>query len=123
MLSINLNNLVFFGYHGLYEEEKILGNEYELNIAIKHAPQRLPVEKLEDTVDYTAVYELVKQRMAVPTPLLETLATSIATEILDVFTLADEVFVSIRKMHPPVSKINGNLGVTFTLKRGEKLGK
>jgi dihydroneopterin aldolase len=117
MLSIHLHNLRFFAHHGIYEEEKILGNEFELNITVKHSPQRLPVKHLEDTVDYIAVYELVKKRMAIPTPLLETLATEIAQQILLQFVLAEEVFLSIRKLHPPVSQLQGSVGVSFEIKR------
>ncbi len=117
MLSIHLHNIRIFAHHGIYEEEKILGNEFELNITIKHSPQRLPVKHLADTVDYIAVYDLVKERMAEPTALLETLATSIAAEILEKFTLAEEVHISIRKMYPPVSQLDGSVGVSFDLKR------
>ncbi len=117
MLSIHLNNIRIFAHHGIYEEEKILGNEFELNITVKHSPQRLPVKRLEDTIDYVAVYHLVKQRMSVPTPLLETLATAIASEILEKFVLAEEVSISIRKLHPPVSQLKGSVGVSFELKR------
>ncbi len=119
MLSIHLHNITFFAHHGIYEEEKILGNEFELNITIKHSPQRLPVRHLVDTVDYIAVYELVKKRMAVPTALLETLATEIAQQILAEFVLAEEVFLSIRKLHPPVSQLEGSVGVSFEMKRKE----
>ncbi len=117
MLSIHLHNIIIFAHHGIYEEEKLLGNEFELNITIKHSPQRLPVKHLEDTVDYIAVYELVKKRMAVPTSLLETLATEIAQQILAQFSLAETVFISIRKLYPPVSQLNGSVGVSFDLKR------
>jgi dihydroneopterin aldolase len=117
MLSIHLHNIKIFAHHGIYEEEKILGNEFELNITIKHSPQRLPVKHLADTVDYISVYELVKKRMAIPTSLLETVATEIAGEILVQFSLAEEVSVSIRKIYPPVSGLNGSVGVSFDLKR------
>jgi dihydroneopterin aldolase len=117
MLSIHLHNLILFAHHGIYEEEKILGNEFELNITIKHVPQHLPVKHLSDTVDYVSVYDLVKKRMAVPTALLETVVTEIATQILAQFSLAEEVFISIRKIYPPVTQMRGSVGVSFELKR------
>ena len=119
MLSIHLHNIIIFAHHGIYEEEKILGNEFELNITIKHSPQQLPVKHLSDTVDYVSVYELVKKRMGVSTALLETVATDIAQKILAQFSLAEEVFISIRKIHPPVSQMRGSVGVSFELKRKE----
>ena len=117
MLSIHLHHINIFAHHGIYQEEKVLGNEFELNITIKHTPQRLPVKHLSDTVDYIAVYELVKQRMAIPTALLETVATEIASGILAKFLLAEEVSVAIRKKYPPVSGLDGSVGVSFELKR------
>jgi dihydroneopterin aldolase len=119
MLCINLHNLHFFSHHGLYEEEKILGNHFELNLTIKHAPKQLPVKHLSETVDYVSVYELVRKRMSIATPLLETVVTEIAKEILIQFSLAEEVFISIRKMYPPIAHMHarGSVGVSFELKR------
>lgn len=120
MLSIHLHNLIIFAHHGIYEEEKILGNEFELNITIKHAPRQLPVKHLSDTVDYSLVYELVKKRMAIPTPLLETVVTEIAQQILVEFSLAEEVSISIRKIYPPISQMQGSVGVSFVLSRQDQ---
>lgn len=119
MLSIHLHNIILRGYHGIYEEEKILGNDFELNITVRHSPVRLPVRHLADTIDYISVYELVKEHMAIATPLLETLATGIAQEILAQFSLAEGVFISIRKLYPPVSRLNGSVGVSFELTRND----
>lgn len=120
MLSIHLHNILFFSHHGIHEEERILGNAFEVNITVKHSPKQLPVRHLADTIDYISVYELVKKRMAVPTPLLETLATEIAKQILEDFALAQSVFISIRKQHPPVQNFQGGVGVSFELSRNEK---
>jgi dihydroneopterin aldolase len=119
MLSIHLHNLRFFAHHGIYEEERILGNEFELNITVKHSPKQLPVKHLPDTIDYISVYELVKKRMGIPTPLLETLATDIAMQILEKFLLAEAVSISIRKLYPPVSQLQGSVGVSFERSRKE----
>lgn len=117
MLSIHLHNLHFFAHHGIYDEERILGNHFEVNMTVKHSPKRLPVKHLSDTVDYISVYEMVKERMSVPTALLETLATDIAQQVLQRFELAESVFISIRKLHPPVSRMEGSVGVSFELNR------
>lgn len=117
MLSIQLHNIILFAHHGIYEEEKILGNEFELNITIKHLPKHLPMKHLSDTIDYVSAYELVKNRMAIPTPLLETVVTDIAQKILAQFSLAEEVTVSIRKIHPPITQVRGSVAVNFELKR------
>ncbi len=119
MLSIHLHNIIIFAHHGIYEEEKLLGNHFELNISIQHSPERIPVKHLSDSIDYVSVYELVKKRMAIPTPLLETVVTEMAVEILKQFALAEQVSISIRKMYPPIPGISGSVGVSFELNRKE----
>ena len=117
MLSLHLSKIHIFSYHGIYAEEKVLGNEFEVDVLVKHLPARIPVKHMEDTIDYTSVYELVKKRMEVPTPLLETVVTEIAVQILAQFSLAMHVAVSIKKLHPPIAQFRGSVGVSFELSR------
>lgn len=117
MLSIHLHKLLFYSYHGVHEEEKVLGGDFEVNVTISFMPASIPVTLLEETINYVSVYSLVKQRMAKPTELLETVATGIANEILTHFLLVEEVNISITKLHPPIISFQGSVGVSFTLKR------
>lgn len=117
MLTIQLNQLQFFAYHGLYEEERILGTQYEVDVSIRYAAPKTVVRSLSETIDYTVIYEMLFQRMQIPTPLLETIATEFAHAVLERFPLADEIVFSIKKMNPPITAMIGNVGVKFELKR------
>lgn len=117
MLTINLHNLLFHAHHGLYEEEKVLGNDFEVNISIKHRPITEKIASLEQTINYAIVYKQVKERMEQSTPLLETLAQEICEMILQNFSHADEVFFSIKKLNPPIINFQGSVGVSFELRR------
>ncbi len=116
MLSIHLKNLIFKAYHGIYEEEKIQGNIFEVNIAIYHHPHHT-IEAIEQTINYELVYELVNKRMQIATPLLETVVMDIAHLILQQFVLAEKVIVSVTKTNPPIKNFIGNVEVSFELKR------
>ena len=116
-MQIHLNDLRFFAYHGLYAEEKQLGNYFELNIDIQYTPIHLPITDINDTVNYAAVYELVSKRMAIATPLLETVVSEIAMQILAQFSLVEVVTISLYKLHPPIPHFEGKVGVSFTLNR------
>ncbi len=120
MLSIHLHNLLFFAHHGLYEEETVVGNQFELNISVRHQPAQMPINHLSDTINYVAVYELVKKRMSIPTHLLETLVMEMAEQILAQFSLAEEVTIAIRKLHPPIAGMKGSVGVSFQMTRPQK---
>ena len=121
MLTIELSKLRFHAHHGLYEEEKILGGIFEVNVSVVHLPKQYPVLHMEETIDYMAVYNLVKERMNRPTPLLETVATKMAGEILRKFSQAEKVTVSITKVNPAIIAFEGSVGVNCILKRSDAL--
>ncbi len=117
MLTIQLHNLLFYAYHGLLEEEKILGNDYVVNITLQQHAVAAAITDIQQCTNYADVYTLVAQRMQVPTPLLETLAQDICNLILQNFLLVDMVLVNIQKVHPPITTIQGSVSVQFELKR------
>ncbi|MCZ2224171.1 MAG: dihydroneopterin aldolase [Chitinophagales bacterium] len=117
MLTIHLNNLLFFAHHGLFDEEKILGNEFEVNISLQQYTVAESITNIEQCTNYAAVYSIVAERMKTPTPLLEILAQDICKLILHNFSLIDKVSISIKKLHPPITKFQGSVSIHFELKR------
>jgi dihydroneopterin aldolase len=117
MLTIKLNDLRFYGYHGVYEEENNTGGDFDVNLTVCFEPVKVPVKHMHETIDYTHVYELVKRRMSKPTKLIETLAMEIAQEIFDTFSMACEVEVGVVKLNPPIPFFRGNVSATYSLKR------
>ncbi|MFZ6023305.1 MAG: dihydroneopterin aldolase [Bacteroidota bacterium] len=117
MFSIHLHQLQIHAYHGLYEEEKVLGNDFIIDLTVLYQPDRLPVENLEHTIDYVSLYALVKKHMQIATPLLETVISNIAIDILARFSLSEQVNISIRKLHPPIAQFIGATAVSLSLNR------
>lgn len=116
MLTICLHNLQFRAFHGLYEEEKIKGNDFELQVTIQYQPLS-HVKELHQTINYELVYKLIEERMQIATPLLETIVMDIAQQILGEFHSAEEVFISIKKLNPPIKGMKGSVGVNYHSKR------
>lgn len=114
---IDLQGLRFHAFHGLYEEEKKLGNEFEVDVVVHYTAQGDLIRHIEDTVNYVAVYEVVKRNMSMPTPLLETLVQQIAVEIATQFPSVERISVSIRKLHPPIVSFVGSVGVKYLWER------
>jgi len=119
MLKIELSRIQFHGFHGIHEEESRAGGDFEVNVTVCFQPAALPVRHLNETIDYTQLYAVVKQRMERRTRLLETLATEIAAEILNQFLSVEEVAVSIKKLNPPIPFFNGSIVAAYTVKRTE----
>ena len=116
-IRISLNKLLFVGYHGLYPEEKKLGNNYSVEIDIDFTPKEGVIDQLDQTIDYVHVYAIVKKWMDIPTPLLETLVGKIADDILSSQALANKIFVKITKLHLPISSFEGNVSVKIEKSR------
>ena len=116
-MRIYLNEVVFLGYHGLYAEEKKLGNTYKVDVQIDYTPKTNLVDQLDQTIDYVQVYALVKKRMDIPTALLETLVGNIADDILLAHPIATKVFIKITKVHMPIPKFDGKVSVSLEKSR------
>ena len=113
MYTVHLHQLKFIAYHGLHDEEKILGNEFELNVDI-HSRQYLIEADVSQYINYADAYAIIKKIMAVPTPLLEMVAIHIIDELKGISPMIDEIKVSIFKKYPPLTAIEGELGVTIS---------
>ncbi len=102
--KITLQNLMFYGYHGVYPAERELGQKFYLDIVLgadlKAAGKS---DALTDTIDYTAVYAAVKEiTEGKPFQLLEALAEMIADRILSMDGRIAEVTVRVRKPSAPM---------------------
>ncbi len=112
MLKIFLHNLKFRSFHGLYPEEKLLGSEFSVDIDL-YLNSNDQISRLNQTVDYTAIYEIVKSRMSQPTELLETVAQDIVFLISRSDGQIKKIHISITKTHPPIKQFEGVVGVSF----------
>ena len=111
--SIQVNNLRLFGYHGLHQEEKILGAEFEVNILMKIKATREDRISITDTINYAEVYESVREIFKHPEDLLETICINISTAIKQSFPQTKELSVQIIKLHPPITSFIGSVSVTY----------
>ena len=115
MYRVQLHNLIFFAFHGLYEEEKILGSQFQVSLEVSIS-DHTEFENIEDTINYVSLFEIVKTKMNQRFDLLETLAESIIQEVYNKDKRVDEITISINKKNPPIKGINGNVGIALQRK-------
>ncbi len=111
-MTIHLHNLLFHAFHGVHEEEQIIGNEFEVNVDIEF-PTNFIINNLQQTVNYVDVYAIIQQRMMQSTLLLETVAQELSVAIHSLDEKITSVSISIKKLHPPIAHFEGTVGVTF----------
>ncbi len=103
MATISIEGMEFHAYHGCFEEEQLIGNTFMVDIhmetdtiAAEHS------DKLEETVNYADVFQLVKEEMAVNSKLLEHVGRRIMDAILEKYPQVDIIEMKISKLNPPV---------------------
>ena len=98
-----LSKMEYYGYHGVFEEERRLGQRFyidlELQLDLQEAGQH---DDLSKTVNYAEVHERVKHIVEKKSfKLIEALAEHIASDLLDTYTVIHVLIVKVTKPHPP----------------------
>jgi 7,8-dihydroneopterin aldolase/epimerase/oxygenase len=114
LLTIELKQLYFFAHHGLYAEERKTGNEFEVNLIVSYQPSSGTITDISDTVNYVQLYDLLKTEMQKPRHLLETFVMEVAELTHAAFSQIKKIEISITKLHPPIAKFTGIVGVRYS---------
>jgi dihydroneopterin aldolase len=106
-VTIELAGLVVFGHHGYLEEERRLGQRFLVDLWVDLDEDATASDRIEETVDYRRLAELVREVFGGPPRLLlEGLAGAVADGVLASFVSVERVRVRVRKpdvvLEPPV---------------------
>ena len=119
MDKIYIRDLEFIGYHGVFEEEKKLGQKFYLSLELS-TDLREANDDITKTTHYGEVAETVKKVFFQKKyDLIETLAEDIAREVLLSFPLIKEVKLEIKKPWAPVGLPLKDVAVEITRKWNE----
>lgn len=102
---VTLTNMVFYGFHGVYEFERELGQRFYVDLDLKADLSKAgKSDNLQETVDYVGVYNQTKEIVEHQRfQLLEALSYHIAEEILRLHPIVEEVTVRVRKPSVPIA--------------------
>jgi 7,8-dihydroneopterin aldolase/epimerase/oxygenase len=112
--TIELNSIRFFAEHGMYEEEKRVGNEFEVDVSIACKSPKKIITSIEQTVNYAEVFRILQEEFAERKFLLETVAMKVSEKLKDQFPEIEAVKMSIRKLNPPITNFSGSVGITYS---------
>lgn len=103
MGKVSLEGMEFYARHGYYEEERVIGNKYSVDVTLSvDFSEAATDDKLEGTVNYEKVYEIVQQVMSIDANLLEHLAGKMIKALKEHFPEVKKVKVKISKYNPPI---------------------
>lgn len=103
MSKIKIKNMEFYGYHGCFEEERKIGTHFSVDISFEtDSCLAEQTDRVEDTVDYSKVYLLIKEEMQQSSHLLEHIARRIINRVKNEFPTINNISVNVKKLNPPV---------------------
>jgi len=105
MDKIILNNLRFYGFHGLLPEENRLGQPFHVDVELHVSLQKAgKTDDMKESVHYGEVYELVQKIVeGKAKKLIEAVAEDIATTLLTTFNKIEACKITVIKTKPPIA--------------------
>ncbi|MEM6642945.1 MAG: dihydroneopterin aldolase [Bacteroidota bacterium] len=103
MGKVSLEGMEFYARHGYYEEERVIGNKYSVDVTLEvDFSYAVSDDRLDGTVNYEKVYEIVRDVMNIDANLLEHLAGKIISDLKENFKEVHKVWVRVSKYNPPI---------------------
>jgi len=103
MTIISVEGMQFFAYHGCFTEEQIIGTKFLVDLFLEVNTEKAEhSDHLSDTVNYQAVYQVVKSEMKTTSKLLEHLARRILNQIAIDFPTVENATIKVQKLNPPL---------------------
>ena len=115
--TVRLVNAVFYGHHGVMQEEHRVGGRYEVDVSVGIDFEAAALhDDLTRTVNYEQVYYFVRKLVTENNfYLIEKLAYRIAQTVLDTYPDVEGVEVTVRKPNPPVGGPCDRAEATYTI--------
>ncbi|SMQ65489.1 dihydroneopterin aldolase [Devosia lucknowensis] len=110
---IILNDVGFYGFHGVFSEEAKLGQRFFFDLQCG-VDLSVPAntDELGHTLSYSDVYEVVKATFeGKRTKLIEALAQNTVTALFEVFPEITWIIIRIRKPEAPIAMVSGEAAI------------
>ena len=97
--NVSLKNICLRAPIGLFPEEKVNGNDFEIDVEISCKAEK---ENQFPFVDYSLIAETVQDVFSRPADLLEDAIQEIFAQLKKLFPTANRYRVAVRKLKPPL---------------------
>ena len=112
--SVIVKGLRLHAYHGVGEQERIVGNEFEVDVTLDFpAAAAMESDDIGRTVSYADVVDIVKNCMEPAASLVEHIAYRIYQSIVGLYPEITHGSVTVYKLHPPISAELDRVGFRY----------
>lgn len=113
---ITLKNIHFYAYHGVLAQERIVGNDYIVNISLNCNLQKAFLsDDVGDTISYAEVLDCIKSEMKTKCNLLEKVAYNIGEKLFNKFDKINSITIEVCKVNPPMGMDGDGASVILNL--------
>lgn len=113
MVVIELKDVELYAFHGVGEAERTTGGRFLVNVRLYYEEGNATFDDIDQTINYVTIFKIIRQRMALPSALLESVAKDIVQEIKQQFNIVNEIECSIYKIQAPIEYLKGKVGITL----------
>ena len=113
---IYLREVRFHAFHGVMPQETAVGADFVVSLRVCYdMAKAMQTDDVADALNYAAVYEVVKTEMAVPSHLLEHVASRIVKALIAAFPMLTSIDMELTKVNPPMGAVCQGAGVEIHL--------
>ncbi len=115
---IEIEGMEFFAYHGCFKEEQLIGTRFRVDAALTaNTSEAEETDNLKHTVNYQAVYALIRHEMEQHSHLLEHVARRIIDSIYSKYPTISHVKIKVSKLNPALAHGGKIEQVSVTLEK------
>lgn len=101
--TIYIKQLKLFGHHGVSKQERMIGNEFFVDVEIKYPfIKACLTDSVTDTINYAEVIEIIREVNRTPSSLLEHFAWRIREALCKTFPSISSGKITVAKPFPPI---------------------
>ena len=113
---IHLRNVRFHAFHGVMPQERRVGAYFLVNLRVGYPLEKaMRSDEVADTLNYAALYAVVREEMMTPSNLLEQVAGRIADAVIKGFPQVTSIDLELTKENPPMGADCDGAGVEIHL--------
>ena len=112
---IEIEEMEFYAYHGHYEEERVVGNRFLLDLRIEgDCDKAAASDRIHDALNYQTAYKIIREQMQKKSHLLENIAKRILDALHENLDGVKKATIKVRKMNPPMGGQIKSVSVTMS---------
>ena len=114
MGQIQITNMRFYTYNGVFSEEKTLGQQISIDAVVHYdIENKVKDDDLTTTISYATIYEIIREFVTHHNfNLMESVANGALNLLLEKLPMAEKIQLSVKKYSVPIAGVFGDIIIT-----------